>query len=243
MTFDTGGISIKPSAKNMHLMKHDMAGGAAMVGAMLAIASLRPSVDVTAVIPSVENMPGGSAQRPGDIVTTMSGKTVEVLNTDAEGRLILADAIAYAKDQGCTHLVDAATLTGAIVVALGTTYTGLFGNDQAWADQVVKASKAAGEKMWPMPLGEEYSAQLDSPVADLANIGPPLGRRRHRGGLSRGVCRRHALGPPRHRRHRLVREEGPARARRTDRCGRADAGGTCAGTLVAPAGAPDGTRS
>ena len=174
VTFDTGGISIKPSA-DMHLMKHDMAGGAAMVGAMLAIASLRPSVDVTAVIPSVENMPGGSAQRPGDIVTTMSGKTVEVLNTDAEGRLILADAIAYAKDQGCTHLVDAATLTGAIVVALGTTYTGLFGNDQAWVDRVVKASKAAGEKMWPMPLGEEYTALLDSPVADLANIGPRWG--------------------------------------------------------------------
>ena len=174
VTFDTGGISIKPSA-DMHLMKHDMAGGAAMVGAMLAIASLRPRVDVTAVIPSVENMPGGSAQRPGDIVTTMSGKTVEVLNTDAEGRLILADAIAYAKDQGCTHLVDAATLTGAIVVALGTTYTGLFGNDQAWVDQVVKASRAAGEKMWPMPLGEEYTALLDSPVADLANIGPRWG--------------------------------------------------------------------
>lgn len=174
VTFDTGGISLKPSA-DMHLMKHDMAGGAAMIGAMLAIAELRPNVRVTAVIPSVENMPGGAAQRPGDIVSTRSGKTVEVLNTDAEGRLILADALALAREEGCTHLVDAATLTGAIVVALGTTYTGLFSNDGAWRDRVLKAAGAAGEKMWPMPLGEEYTKQLKSPVADLANIGPRWG--------------------------------------------------------------------
>ena len=174
VTFDTGGISLKPPA-DMHLMKHDMAGGAAMIGAMLAIAALKPSVDVTAVIPSVENMPGGEAQRPGDIVTTRSGTTVEVLNTDAEGRLILADALTYAAELGCTHLVDAATLTGAIVVALGNTYTGLFGNDEKWTGQVVQASKRAGEKMWPMPLGEEYSDLLRSPVADVANIGPRWG--------------------------------------------------------------------
>ena len=174
VTFDTGGISLKPGA-DMHLMKHDMAGGAAMIGAMLAIAAVRPNIAVTAVIPSVENMPGGAAQRPGDIVSSMSGKTVEVLNTDAEGRLILADAIAYAKKQGCTHLVDAATLTGAIVVALGMSYTGLFGNEEGWRGRVLEASKTAGEKMWPMPLGEEYTALLESPVADLANIGPRWG--------------------------------------------------------------------
>ena len=174
VTFDTGGISLKPSA-DMHLMKHDMAGGAAMLGAMLAIAKVRPSVPVTAVIPSVENMPGAEAQRPGDIVTTRSGTTVEVLNTDAEGRLILADALTYAKELGCTHMVDAATLTGAIVVALGPHYTGLFGNDDDWTKRVVQASKDAGEKMWPMPLGPQYTKMLDSTVADLANIGPRWG--------------------------------------------------------------------
>lgn len=174
VTFDTGGISLKPSS-DMHFMKHDMCGGAAMLGAMLAIAEVRPQVPVTAVIPSVENMPGANAQRPGDIVTSMSGKTVEVLNTDAEGRLILADAITYAKDLGCTHLVNAATLTGAIVVALGMANTGLFGNDEVWTDRVLSAAKAAGEKMWPMPLGEEYTDLLKSPVADLANIGPRWG--------------------------------------------------------------------
>ena len=174
VTFDTGGISIKPS-KDMHLMKHDMAGGAAMIGAMLAIAALRPAVPVTAVIPSVENMPGGAAQRPGDIVKTRSGTTVEVLNTDAEGRLILADALTYAKELGCTHLVNAATLTGAIVVALGTDFTGLFSNDESWRDQVAEAAREAGERMWPMPAGEEFSGLLETPVADLANIGSRWG--------------------------------------------------------------------
>ncbi len=174
VTFDTGGISLKPSA-DMHLMKHDMCGGAAMLGAMLAIARLRPKTPVTAVIPSVENMPDGDAQRPGDIVTSMCGKTVEVLNTDAEGRLILADALTYAKELGCTHLVNAATLTGAIVVALGTDYTGVFGNDEGWRDRVISSAKAAGETMWPMPLGEEFTDLLKSPVADLANIGPRWG--------------------------------------------------------------------
>src|ERR1019366_6479886 len=124
VTFDSGGISIKPS-DNMDKMKYDMSGGAAMIGAMRAIAQLKPRIPVTALIPAVENMPGASAQRPGDIVTSLSGKTIEVLNTDAEGRLILNDAITYAKQLGCTHLVDAATLTGAIVVALGHFYTGV----------------------------------------------------------------------------------------------------------------------
>ena len=170
VTFDTGGISIKP-AQDMDKMKYDMAGGAAMLGALRALAALKPPVAVTAVVPSVENMPGHQAQRPGDVVTTMSGKTVEVLNTDAEGRLILADALTYAKQQGCTHLVDAATLTGAIAVALGHERVGLFSNDDAWRDRVLASAAASGEKMWPMPLDEEYKEQLKSLIADLPNIG------------------------------------------------------------------------
>ncbi len=174
VTFDTGGISLKPSP-DMDLMKYDMAGGAATIGAMQAIAKLKPSIPVTAVIPSVENMPDGEAQRPGDVVTTRNGTTVEVLNTDAEGRLILADAMTYARELGCTQLVDAATLTGAIVVALGFEYSGLFSNNSQWQQQVMQASCLAGEKYWPMPIGEEYTKQLESPIADLANIGPRWG--------------------------------------------------------------------
>ncbi len=170
VTFDSGGISIKPS-ENMDKMKYDMAGGAAVLGAMRAIAQLRPSVPVTAVIPAVENMPGGRAQRPGDIVTTLSGKTVEVLNTDAEGRLILADAITYAKRLGCTHLADAATLTGAVVVALGNVNVGVFSNDDALLAQVLAAAEAEGEKMWRMPLDEDYKEVLKSAFADLPNVG------------------------------------------------------------------------
>ncbi|MCY4189580.1 MAG: leucyl aminopeptidase [Bryobacterales bacterium] len=174
VTFDTGGISLKPAA-DMHRMEHDRAGGAAMIGTMLALASVRPRLPVTAVIPSVENMPGAGAQRPGDVVTTRCGKTVEVLNTDAEGRLILADALTYANEQGCTHLVDAATLTGAVVVALGTEHTGLFSNNHPWREQLLGAASRAGERMWPMPIGEEYAKLLDSPIADMANIGPRWG--------------------------------------------------------------------
>ncbi|MGA2144838.1 MAG: leucyl aminopeptidase [Bryobacteraceae bacterium] len=170
VTFDTGGISIKP-AEHMEQMKYDMSGGAAMIGAMRAIAQLKPPIPVTAFIPAVENMPGSRAQRPGDIVTAMSGKTIEVINTDAEGRLILADAMAYARRQGCTHLVDAATLTGAIVVALGHLQVGLFSNDDALRDRVLAASKAEGERMWPMPLDEDYIEYLKSAFADLANVG------------------------------------------------------------------------
>lgn len=170
VTFDSGGISIKPS-ENMDKMKYDMAGGAAIIGAMEAIARLKPPLAVTGLIPAVENMPGSRAQRPGDIVRTLSGKTVEVLNTDAEGRLILADALAYAKKLGCTHLVDAATLTGAIVVALGHVNMGVFGSDQALLDRVLAAARAEGEKAWPMPLDEEYKEPLKSVVADLPNVG------------------------------------------------------------------------
>jgi leucyl aminopeptidase len=170
VTFDTGGISIKPS-EGMEKMKYDMAGGAAMLGAMRAIAQLKPSLAVTAFIPCVENMPGSRAQRPGDIVTAMSGKTIEVLNTDAEGRLILADALVYARKQGCTHLVDAATLTGAIVVALGHLNVGLFANNDAMRDRVLEASKAEGERMWAMPMDDEYKEYLKSAFADMGNIG------------------------------------------------------------------------
>ena len=174
VTFDTGGISIKPSA-DMDRMKYDMAGGAAVLGAMRAIAALKPSIPVTAVVPSAENMPGAAAVKPGDVLTSLSGKTVEVLNTDAEGRLILCDAIDWARKQGCNRLVDAATLTGAIVVALGYERAGLFANDDEWRDAFLAASETAGEKYWPMPLDDEYKEMLESGIADLPNIGSRWG--------------------------------------------------------------------
>jgi leucyl aminopeptidase len=174
VTFDSGGISIKPS-EGMEKMKYDMAGGAAVIGAMRAIARLKPPIPVTGLVPAVENMPGGRAQRPGDIVTSLSGKTVEVLNTDAEGRLILADAITYARRLGCTHLVDAATLTGAIVVALAHVHVGLFSSDDALRDRVLAASREEGERMWPMPLDDDYKEMLKSAFADIPNVGPRWG--------------------------------------------------------------------
>ncbi|MDZ4803084.1 MAG: leucyl aminopeptidase [Bryobacteraceae bacterium] len=170
VTFDTGGYSIKP-ADGMEKMKYDMGGAAAVLGAMRAIARLKPDVRVTAYIPTVENMISGNAQRPGDIVTTMCGKTVEVLNTDAEGRLILADAMSYALKDGATHMVDAATLTGAIAVALGHLYFGAFTNNDALYDRVAAASKSAGERVWRLPMDEEYKDYLKSAFADLPNIG------------------------------------------------------------------------
>ncbi len=170
VTFDTGGVSIKP-AEGMEKMKYDMSGGAAVLGAIRALSKLKPAIPVTAFVPAVENMVGGRAQRPGDIVKSFDGKTVEVLNTDAEGRLILIDAITYAKRQGCTHLVDAATLTGAIVVALGHVNIGAFANDDALLARVMAAARAEGEKMWHMPLDEDYKELLKSAFADLANIG------------------------------------------------------------------------
>jgi leucyl aminopeptidase len=170
VTFDTGGISIKPS-EGMEKMKYDMCGGAAVIGAMQAIARLKPNIPVTGIVPAVENMPGSKAQRPGDIVTSLSGKTVEILNTDAEGRLILADAITYAIQLGCTHLVDAATLTGAIAVALGHTSSGVFASDDALLERWMSAAKDAGEKMWHMPLDDEYRDQLKTVYADIQNIG------------------------------------------------------------------------
>jgi leucyl aminopeptidase len=170
VTFDTGGVSIKP-AEGMEKMKYDMAGGAAVLGAMRAIAQLKPAIPVTAFVPAVENMVGSRAQRPGDIVTSLSGKTIEVLNTDAEGRLILVDALTYAQRLGCTHMVDAATLTGAIVVALGSVNIGAFTNNDAMLARVMAAAKSEGEKAWQMPLDDEYKDLLKSAFADLGNIG------------------------------------------------------------------------
>jgi leucyl aminopeptidase len=170
VTFDTGGISIKPS-DGMEKMKYDMAGGASVIAAMQAIARLKPPVSVIGIVPAVENMPGGRAQRPGDIVKSLSGKTVEVLNTDAEGRLILIDAITYAKSLGCTHIVDTATLTGAIVVALGHSFSGVFANNDALRERWMAAASSAGERMWHMPLDEDFEDLLKTDAADIQNIG------------------------------------------------------------------------
>jgi leucyl aminopeptidase len=174
VTFDTGGISIKP-ADGMEKMKYDMAGGATMLGIMRALAALKPQVKVICVVPATENMPGGKAQKPGDIQTAMSGKTIEVLNTDAEGRLILADGVHYAKQLGATHLVDAATLTGAIVVALANVNVGVFGSDRAWTDKLLASAKAAGEKMWELPMDDEYREFIKGSFADIQNIGSGKG--------------------------------------------------------------------
>ena len=141
-----------------------------MLGVMRALAALKPCVKVICVVPSTENMPGGKAQKPGDIQVAMSGKTIEVLNTDAEGRLILADGITYAKQLGATHLIDAATLTGAIVVALANVNVGVFGSDQAFTDKLLASAKACGEKMWPMPMDDEYREFIKGTMADIQNI-------------------------------------------------------------------------
>ncbi len=174
ITFDTGGISIKP-ALDMEKMKYDMAGGATMLGVMRALAALKPKIKVIAIIPSSENMPGGGAQKPGDVQISMAGKSIEVINTDAEGRLVLADGIAYAKQLGCTHLLDAATLTGAIVVALSNVNVGVFGSDQAFTDKFLASAKTQGEKMWQMPLDEEYREMIKSTIADIQNVGTGKG--------------------------------------------------------------------
>jgi leucyl aminopeptidase len=168
VTFDTGGISIKPSAK-MQEMKYDMSGGAAVIEATEAIARLELPIALTAVVPSTENMPSGTAVKPGDIVTAMNGTTIEINNTDAEGRLILADALAYAVQQGAERIVDLATLTGAVLIALGHTYAGLWSNDDAWFDQVRDACDASGELGWRMPLHPEYHDLTKGAVADLQN--------------------------------------------------------------------------
>jgi leucyl aminopeptidase len=170
VTFDTGGISIKP-ADGMEKMKYDMAGGAAMLGAMRAIALLKPKVKVTMIVCATENMPSGKAQKPGDVQIAMSGKSIEIINTDAEGRLVLADGLFYARQLGCTHLIDAATLTGAVVVALGYVNAGVFANDEKMYQLFHQALEKAGEKMWRMPLDEEYKESIRSNIADIVNSG------------------------------------------------------------------------
>jgi leucyl aminopeptidase len=170
ITFDTGGISIKPS-ENMEKMKYDMAGGAAMIAAMRAIALLKPKVRVIGIVCASENMPDGKAQKPGDVQTAMSGKTIEIINTDAEGRLVLADGLAYAKQLGATHLIDAATLTGACVVALGHVNAGAFSNDEETYGRFSKALEVSGEKFWRLPLGDEYAEMIKSDIGDIKNTG------------------------------------------------------------------------
>jgi leucyl aminopeptidase len=170
ITFDTGGISIKP-ADGMEKMKYDMAGGATMIGAMRAIALLKPKVKVIGIVCATENMPSGKAQKPGDIQTAMSGKTIEIINTDAEGRLVLADGLCYARQLGCTHLIDAATLTGAVVVALGYANVGVFANDDEFYDRFKAAVEQSGEKMWRLPVTDEYLEMTKSSIADLMNTG------------------------------------------------------------------------
>jgi leucyl aminopeptidase len=170
VTFDSGGISIKPSEK-MEDMKADMAGAAAVLGAMVALGQLRPKRQVIGLIPAVENLPSGKAVKPGDVVKSLLGKTVEVINTDAEGRLILADAIAYARSLGATHLLDIATLTGACVIALGMVNAGMMGTDQGMMDRLRRNCAVTGEGLWQLPLDEDYRKAIRSEIADVKNIG------------------------------------------------------------------------
>ncbi|HEY6408982.1 MAG TPA: leucyl aminopeptidase [Ktedonobacteraceae bacterium] len=170
ITFDTGGISLKP-AERMDEMKGDMAGAAAVIGAMQAIASLKPAANVTALVSTTENMPSGTSYRPGDILRIMNGKTIEIVNTDAEGRLVLADALSYAAKEGLSPIIDVATLTGAVVIALGSTMAGLFSNDAGLSDEIIAAGKMAGEKFWPMPMDPEYGEQIKSDIADIKQTG------------------------------------------------------------------------
>jgi leucyl aminopeptidase len=170
ITFDSGGISLKPG-ENMELMKYDMTGAATVIGSMRAIAQLKPSIPVLGVAPCSENLPSGKATKPGDVLRAMTGKTIEVINTDAEGRLVLADAIAYAKKLGATRIIDMATLTGAVSIALGDVNTAILGTDQALIDGVIDAGREVGEKFWQLPLDKEYSNQIKSDIADIKNVG------------------------------------------------------------------------
>jgi leucyl aminopeptidase len=170
ITFDSGGISLKPG-ENMELMKYDMTGGATVMGAMRAIARLKPPMQILGVIPCSENLPSGRATKPGDVVRAMTGKTIEIINTDAEGRLILADAIAYAKKLGATQVIDMATLTGAVSIALGDVNAAILGTDQELIDEVIAAGREVGEKFWQLPLDKEYSKQIKSDIADIKNVG------------------------------------------------------------------------
>ncbi|HEU4982587.1 MAG TPA: leucyl aminopeptidase, partial [Acidobacteriaceae bacterium] len=170
ITFDTGGLSLKP-ADSMEKMKYDMAGGATMIAAMRAIAQIKPNVRVICVVCATENMPSGKAQKPGDVQIAMSGKSIEVLNTDAEGRLVLADGLHYARQLGATHLINAATLTGAVAIALGQVNAGVFSNDEAAYGQFAKAVEKSGEKFWRLPVEDDYRDQIQSSIADIRNTG------------------------------------------------------------------------
>jgi leucyl aminopeptidase len=172
ITFDSGGISIKP-AQNMEMMKSDMGGGAAVVGAMMAIAELKPKINVIGIVPTTENMPSGKAIKPGDVVTGSGGKTIEIINTDAEGRLILSDGITYAVNEGATHIVDIATLTGSIARTLGPLAIGAFGNNRALMDLVRRAGDLAGERLWELPTWADYDGLIDSEIADIKNSTVP----------------------------------------------------------------------
>lgn len=171
ITFDTGGISLK-QGEGMEAMKYDMSGGATVLGTMRAIGLLQPSIPVLGIVAAVENMPDGRASRPSDVVTAMNGKTIEILNTDAEGRLVLADAVAYAEKQGATKIIDMATLTGAVVIALGGLNTGIMGNDQELIDEIIETGKEVGEDFWQLPISKEYSKGIKSDIADIKNMGP-----------------------------------------------------------------------
>jgi leucyl aminopeptidase len=174
ITFDSGGISIKPSER-MSDMKGDMAGGASVMAVLITLARLKPEVNVTVIVPATENLPSGTALKPGDILTAMNGKTIEVLNTDAEGRLVLADALSYAKKLGARFIIDVATLTGACQIALGNICTGAFGNNQELVNRIIAAGDEAGELIWQMPMYDEYKEQLKSDIADIKNIGGRYG--------------------------------------------------------------------
>jgi leucyl aminopeptidase len=189
ITFDSGGLSIK-TAEGMETMKTDKSGAAAVLAAMSVIAALAPPIRVLAIIPATENMPGGSALKPGDVLTARNGKTIEVLNTDAEGRLVLADGLSLAVEAEVDAIIDVATLTGACVVALGRKVAGLMGNHQGWIDQVSQAAARAGEEVWPLPLPEDYRKQIDSDVADIKNIGAG----RYAGALTAGLFLREFVG-------------------------------------------------
>jgi len=189
ITFDSGGLSIK-TAEGMETMKTDKSGAAAVLAAMSVIAALAPPVKVVAIIPATENMPGGGAVKPGDVLRIRNGKTVEVLNTDAEGRLVLADGLSLAVEAGADAIIDVATLTGACVVALGRKVAGLMGNHAGWIDQVGQAAGRAGEDVWPLPLPEDYRKLIDSDVADIKNISGG----RYAGALTAGLFLREFVG-------------------------------------------------
>ena len=205
VTFDSGGICIKPSDK-MDEMKSDMAGGGAVMGAIMASAELQLPLNIVGLIPATENMPSGTALKPGDVFTSYSGKTIEVINTDAEGRLILADALAYASNYKPAAIIDVATLTGACVIALGDEVIGMLGTDDKLKSELQEAARETGELVWELPLWENYQEQIKSDIADYKNHGGRAGRRNHRRGVPEQICGRFPLGAFGYRRSCLDRQ-------------------------------------